>query len=577
MAKKWQLYPLAPADFIAQFSQWSPVIAQLLYNRGLTSKAAIINFFNPDLILTTSSPFLFRYVKAAVELVVKHLKASHKIVICGDYDADGVSAAAIMASGLKILGAQVEVWIPTRFGQGYGLNKSIIDELKINNFSLIITVDNGIRAKEEIAYAKTLGLDIIVTDHHKGPLQEEDLPDCLIVDPILETENYPFKYLSGAGVAYKFISALVEMSTLNPEDKIKLQRKFLDLACVGTIGDCVSLLGENRLIVKEGLKIINHRPRLGLRELMKVANISPGDLTEWHLGWQIIPRLNVAGRLDHANAAYKLLTTDLVEEARTLAAELNYKNSERQKMTDLIVEQASQTIIKEQSEQEILIVVAPDIAHQGNSSWSEGVIGLAAGRLVEKFAKPCLVITKSEGQIKGSGRSVVDLDIVSVLENSQQWLSRYGGHKIACGFTLKDEQSLGFFIAEVKNYVKEKLAGLDLTPVLKIDAKLDIKEVADELVEQVLSFSPFGQDNPEPIFLSRATIQEIMIMGKDKTHLKLLMNGKWALAFGRAEELKDLQINEIIDVVYTVCFNVFNGRREAQLKIIDLAPVLKSV
>lgn len=570
MAKKWQVLPPMPKDFLSDYPELSLVIRQLLFNRNLVTKLEAEHFLHPELHLKQYEPSLFRSMDEAIKLTISHIKARHKIAVCGDYDADGVSASAIMTEVLRTLKAEVEVWIPSRFGQGYGLNKEIIDELKANNFSLIITVDNGIRSKIEVDYAQSLGLDIIITDHHEGPLTVDDLPNCLIIDPILEHETYPFKYLCGAGVAYKFAVALIRASTLASFEKEKLVERFLDLACLGTVGDCVSLLGENRLLVIQGLDLINKHPRLGLQELMKVANITEGEINEWNISWQIVPRLNVAGRLDHANAAYQLLITGDRAEARKIAADLNNKNIERQKMTEKIVEEASAEIYKNQIDEEFLMAIAPDIAKEDNSSWNEGVIGLAAGKLCERFGKPCFVITRSEGKIKGSGRSVEPFNIVGVLEKASQYLDRYGGHKMACGFSLKDFSLLDDFVKTVREEAKEHLVKLDLTPVLKIDAELKLADVTDDFIEIIESFSPFGEGNPEPNFLSRSNIEEIMVMGKEKTHIKFRLNGKWAIAFGRAEQYKEFKIGDEIDVVYTVCFNIFNGRREAQLKIVDI-------
>lgn len=570
--------PIIPQDFLSEQTDLSPIVRQLLYNRNLTTKLSVDYFFNANLQLKQFDPFLFRDMQSAIDLTISHIKARHKIVVCGDYDADGVSSSAIMTEVLRTLSATVEVWIPSRFGQGYGLNKDIIDELKANDFSLIITVDNGIRSKAEVDYAKSLGLDVIITDHHEGPLDDTDLPNCLVIDPILQAENYPFKYLCGAGVAYKFASALISASTLSDEDKTKLNQKFLDLAAVGTVADCVSLLGENRLLVIEGLKIINRHPRLGLRELMNVCNISVGDLSEWNLSWQLVPRLNVAGRLDHANAAYQLLITDSFTEAQKIASDLNAKNIERQKMTELIVNEATKMIEQEQSNEFILIAVAPDLNEvEFSSTWNEGVIGLAAGRLCEKFGRPCMVITKSENQIKGSGRSIEQFNIVTPLEAAHEQLTRYGGHKMACGFSVKDEAALQKFIEIVRAQAKKVLIDVDLIPVLRIDAEVSLSKVNDDFIESIERFAPYGQDNPEPVFLSHSKIEEIMVMGKDKTHIKFRLNGKWALAFGQAEFFKALQIGDEIDVVYTVCFNIFNGRREAQLKIIDLVPTYSKI
>lgn len=566
MNKQWKLLEAAPQDFKAALDGLHPIVGRLLYNRGLRTAEQIDYFLHPDKEL---DPFLLTDMRAAVELTVKHIKALNRIAICGDYDADGVSSSAIMTETLRALSAKVEVWIPSRFGQGYGLSQAIIQELKDQGFSLIITVDNGIRSKAEAEFAQSLGIDIIITDHHEGPPTREEEPQCLLIDPILEHETYPFKYLCGAGVAYKFASALITSSKLSEEEKENLKNKIIDLAAIGTIADCVTLLGENRALVAKGLAAINRRPRLGIRELASVAGIT-GELDSWNISWQITPRLNVAGRLDHANTAYQLLITEDASEARQIAGELNQKNIERQVMTKTIVEAAATEIEANQLDEKLLIAVSPNVLDENSPGWNEGVIGLAAGRLAEKYSRPCFVITRSEGKIKGSGRSVEQFNLVEALEAGKEHLDRYGGHKMACGFTLKSVDELDGFVAKAKAMAAKVLAQVDLSPIISVEAELKIEEVNDELIEAVQLFRPFGQDNPEPKFLSRATLEEIMVMGKDKTHIKFRVGGRWALAFGRAEELAHLKSGDIIDFVYTVGFNEFNGRREAQLKIVDL-------
>jgi len=569
MNKQWLVHESAPADFLADNSELHPIVRQLLYNRGLRTIEQADYFLHPEKSGDEHDPFLFENMKAAIELTVAHIKERHTIVICGDYDADGVTSSAIMSETLAALGALVEVWIPSRFGQGYGLNKEIIQELKDRNVALIITVDNGIRAKAEVDFAKSLGIDVIVTDHHEGPPTRSEQPDCLVIDPILDHENYPFKYLCGAGVAYKFATALISSSTLSEEIKKTLEEKIIDLAAIGTIADCVTLLGENRLLAARGLAVMNRRPRLGLRELANVSNIS-ADLDSWNISWQITPRLNVAGRLDHANAAYQLLVTKDPSEAQKIAAELNQRNIERQVMTKAIVEEASLDIEANQANEKLLIAISPNVLDESKTGWNEGVVGLSAGRLAEKYSRPCLVITRSEGNIKGSGRSVEQFNLVAALEAGKEHLERYGGHKMACGFTLKSLEDLEGFMSKVKAMAAQVLSDVDLSPILQIDAELKIEEVDSAMIEAVQAFMPFGQDNPEPKFTSRAMIEEVMVMGKEKTHIKFRLGGKWALAFSKAEELAHLKAGDMIDFVYTVGFNEFNGRREAQLKIVDL-------
>ncbi len=569
MNKQWLVRELAPADFLAAKAELHPLVRQLLYNRGLRTVEQADYFLHPEKSGDEHDPFLFKNMRAAIELTVAHIKERHTIVICGDYDADGVTSSAIMSETLTALGAKVEVWIPSRFGQGYGLNKEIIQELKERNVSLIITVDNGIRAKAEVDFAKSLGIDVIVTDHHEGPPTRSEEPDCLVIDPILDHENYPFKYLCGAGVAYKFATALISSSTLSDETKKALEEKIIDLASIGTIADCVTLLGENRLLAARGLAAMNRRPRLGVRELANVSNIS-AELDSWNISWQITPRLNVAGRLEHANTAYQLLITKDPSEAQKIAAELNQQNIERQVMTKTIVEEAAQEIEKNQLNEKLLIAVSPNVLDEKAKGWNEGVIGLSAGRLAEKFSRPCFVITRSEGNIKGSGRSVEQFNLVEALEAGKEHLERYGGHKMACGFTLKSLDDLEGFKSKSKAMAVTILEGVDLSPVLTIDAELKIEEVDNALIEAVQTFMPFGQDNPEPKFKSRTVIEEIMVMGKEKTHIKFRVGGRWALAFSKAEEFAFLKPGDMIDFVYTVGFNEFNGRREAQLKIVDL-------
>lgn len=572
MKKNWLVLPKAPVEFIEQLTDVSPVVAQLLFNRGLTSQEQIEIFLVPEIHSKNYDPLMFRNMEAALTLTIDHIKKGNSIVICGDYDADGVTSSAIMTETLRTLKANVDVWIPSRFGEGYGLNKKIISELQEGDVKLIITVDNGIRAKEEIAFAKTLGIDVIVTDHHTGPASLDDLPDCLIINPILKEESYPFKYLCGAGVAYKFASALIHSSTLPVESKQDLISRIIDLAAIGTISDCVSLLGENRLIAKEGLEKINAKPRLGLVELMKVANLIPGEISEWNISWQITPRLNVAGRLGTATSAYQLLISSSVEEARALAEELNEKNSARQKITEEIVNDAAEQIIKNQMNEKLLVALSPDLRGEVGE-WSEGVIGLVAGRLVERFSKPCFVISSSKGKVKGSGRSIEQYDLGASLEVGRDYLERYGGHKMACGFTVKSKEDLEPFINSVRQAANEKLASEDLLPILRLDTELLITEVTENLLEQFEKFIPYGQDNPEPKFLSKnIMIEDSMIMGLDKRHIKFRLGGLWAVAFGKAEEYKEYQIGQCIDIAYTVGFNVFNNRRDVQLKIIDVRP-----
>lgn len=571
--KIWQVIPKISKDFIKKFPEYNQVVLQLLYNRGLKEKDKIKEFLNPDFDKNLHDPFLFKDIEVAVELIIKHIKKQNKIIVYGDYDADGVTAAVLVCEVLTTLKGQVDVYIPSRTSEGYGLSKSSIDYIKSKSVKLIITVDNGIRNKEEIEYIKNLGLDIIITDHHEPPENAEELPDCLIINPQLKNETYPFKNLAGVGVAAKLAQALISKSKLNNFIKANLFEKILDLVAIGTITDCVSLLGENRILVKEGLEIINKRKRLGLGELINVAQIN-NTINSWHIGWLIGPRLNAAGRLEHANTAFELLVTKNEEEAKAIAKRLNDKNIERQKITDEMVKQIEERIKKEKRSK-IIVAISPSIKDRGKT-WNEGVIGLAASRICERYYLPTLVITKSKNEIRGSGRSIDEFHITQALEESREFLEKFGGHAGACGFSLKSKKDLDGFVKKIKELAIKKLGKMDLKPKIDVEVELNLANINEEFITNVNQFAPFGEGNPRPIFLSKEVIiVDIFNMGIDSQHIKLRIkqnnsNIISALGFGRAGEWQDLQIKDKIDIVYYVEINEFNGRREVQLKVVDL-------
>ena len=446
--KQWQLLPEAPENFFTEHPDFHPVLLQLLYNRNLRNKIDIDAFLdgklpsnqtlligeNPEHIFY--DPFLFKNMAAAVDLIISHIKAGNPIVVYGDYDADGVTSSVILLETLRILHAKAEVYLPDRVSEGYGLNKAAIKAIVDQGFKLLITVDNGIRNKEEAAYAKSCGLEVIITDHHVLPDDPKDLPDCLYIDPADETENYPWPYLAGVGVAFKLISALLHKSSLSDKQKQLILEKALDLVAVGTIADMVSLLGENRLLVKSGLKALNANKRAGLNELIKVSKINCDKALEaWNVGWQLGPRLNAASRLSHANTAFALLTTTDQAEAEELANELNQRNINRQKITEEIIAAVEEQINKESLPNLIIGVAGPD------QVWNEGVIGLVAGKITEKYYRPTLIITRlveeaefdpnlkklipKKVSFKGSGRSVEDFNLIEAIEACSENLDKY--------------------------------------------------------------------------------------------------------------------------------------------------------
>jgi single-stranded-DNA-specific exonuclease len=571
IGKNWQIMPKIKEDFIKKYPEIDGFVLQLLFNRGITDKDEIDLFLEPDYEKNTHDPFLFNDMNKVVGLIVEHIKKQDKIVVYGDYDADGVTATALLIETLGTLKASVDAYIPNRVSEGYGLNKEAIDELIKDGAKLIITVDGGIRNKEEVEYAKSIGLDIIITDHHVPPDDKNDLPDCLIINPLVQDEKYSFKYLSGVGVAFKLAKAIINKSKLSDDNKKKLEERILDLVAIGTVADCVSLLGENRILVKEGLKALNKTKRIGLQELIKVAQTNNGKILEaWNIGFQIAPRLNAAGRMDHANTALELLLTKDKKEAEAIARRLNSRNQERQETTAEIVDQIINIAEKRNQDDKIIIAVTPE-----DEIWNEGVVGLVAGKISDKYYLPTLVITKGDEGFKGSGRSIEEFNVMEAIEKCSELFERYGGHPMACGFSFK-EGNLDKFKKQITEIANSKLKDIDLKPRVEIEAELELGEVDEELIKQVENLAPFGQNNERPKFASQdIEIVDIITMGINGQHLKLRLKSDTssvlsAVGFGQAEKWKELKIGDKIDIVYYAEMNEFNGRSEVQLKIIDI-------
>lgn len=582
MEKIWQFCPKITDKILNENLDKNQFILQLLYNRGLRTKEDFSWFFDIDK-LNFFDPFLFEDMESAVDLLISHIKKGSKIMVYGDYDADGVTSSALLYDIFSLFRANVDFYLPDRVSEGYGLNISAIDEIKKDGFDLIITVDNGIRNKEEVAYAKSLGLDIIITDHHALPETREELPDCLIINSADQESKYPFKFLAGVGVAFKLANALIIKSKLNENDKKKIINRSLDLVALGTVADMVSLLGENRLFVKKGLEVLSQTKRLGLQELIKTAGLS-GDLNSYNIGFQLGPRLNAASRIKHANSALNLLITKDQEEAKNLAEDLNNKNFERQKITEEIMSSAESQIDPENLSKMIIV------KNSKEDAWSEGVIGLVSGKLSEKYYRPVLTIVKTSEKFtnengeeidvyKGSGRSIEGFNLVEGLEENKDILYKYGGHPMACGFSIVGDHNAFLFMDKMKERAEKLLDEKALTPKIKIDLEIDFEDVNDLLVEGLEEMAPFGQSNPAPKLATfDLKIIDIVKMGNEGQHIKFrLLDDKkndmknfWAISFGGSERYIDLNVGDRVSVVYTLEFNNFNGNRDVQLKVIDI-------
>lgn len=561
MSYIWKLPQKPGKDFVEKFPELHPVVVQLLYNRGLKTQEQIDEFLNPDYSQDIHDPHLFKDMEKACQRIYKAIDNLELITVYGDYDADGVSAAVILLTILKNLGAQVEVYLPHREREGYGLNKKAVEQIA-NKSKLIITCDCGISNVEEIALAKSLGADVIVTDHHTIP---EKLPEALaIIHPQIKEEKYPFKYLAGGGVAFKLAQALLshQKNVFSDKEKEINEKWLLDMVALSTVADMVPLLGENRTLLKYGLMVLRKTKRLGLKKLIEVASLDIDKIDARTIGFSLAPRINAAGRMDHANLAYYLMIEENEERASQLASDLNQSNLDRQKLTEKIVKEAKAQKIDEN--EPLLSFYSPD--------WSSGLTGLVAGRLSRDYSRPVFIMTKVDGVIVGSGRSIPEFNIIEALQQNEKMLIRYGGHPQACGFSIKEEDKDGFILA-IKSLAVKKLKDAHFQPSLDIELAIDFEDISWELLDMLDKFNPYGQNNPEPLFMSTGlSITSIRQVGNDGQHLKLeIAKGnkrRSAIAFGLGKI--PLELGDKIDVVYNLNINQWNGNREIQLIIKDI-------
>jgi single-stranded-DNA-specific exonuclease len=576
MEKKWILKEQYTDEFAEKLSEHNRVVLQLLFNRGLSTHEKINEFLNPNYANDILDPFLFRDMERAVERINQARDKQEKIIIHGDYDADGVTSSVLLEKSLRKIGLQnIEVFIPHRIKDGYGLNKKTVSKFIEQKANLVITVDCGVSSIEEIAILKENKIDTIITDHHIGG---DKLPDAFaILDPSLEDETYPFQKLAGVGVAFKLSQALFRRQ----KDQVEFEafeKWLLDLVTIGTIGDVSPIVGENRTLVKYGLMVLNKTPRKGLHELLRTASVKLGeefkpkgtdlfDLSIYNISFQIVPRINAAGRIDHAYKAYQLLSTEDEFEAVALAGDIHRQNLDRQKIGEKIQNEALEKL-GEIKDEKILIV-------SGNS-WNHGIVGLAAGRIKDKFSRPTFVFTENEGVYKGSGRSIKEFNITKALQKNKDILASFGGHSQACGCTVEGHDNFKEFIKRISGQAEETLKDVKLIPTIEIDCQLNFSDLTWELIEQLTGFEPFAEANPCPFFLiERVHIDTLDIIGKNKTTLRFLLSqGRdsfKAIAFSKAEDWQGkFKSGDTVDIVIEFGVNEWNGNRELQVKVIDM-------
>jgi single-stranded-DNA-specific exonuclease len=553
---RWNLQPPIPRQYLVNNSSIPPLVVQLLFNRGLKEPVQLESFLAVDKSLC-SSPLLLPDMPRAVARIYRALLSGEAIAIYGDYDADGITATAILVKGLSALGGTVIPYIPHRLTEGYGLKTTALQNLRQQGIGLVVTVDCGITSLTEVKRAKRMGLDIVITDHHT-PLPEMPQAEA-IVNPKLDGSEYPFTELSGAGVAFKLLQALY--TSVGRGDSLE---ELVDLAALGTVADMSPLLGENRFLVKEGLMMMNYRPRAGISALIDQASAGGSNLDAESISWMIAPRLNAAGRLEHAMHSYKLLMTDSPIEARRLARWLEQKNAERQRLTASTLALAREQVLSRG--------ISP-LLMTSDRDYFIGIAGLVASRLAEEFYRPVVVIKMGEKLSSGSCRSIPDFNIIAALKESRHLLSQFGGHSQAAGFTLPT-RNLPRFEETLLNLATVQLRDVDLRPSIDIDAEVTLYKVSGDTFQMTQQMAPFGRGNPVPTYLSRQVeMVSCRTMGSNGNHLRLQLrqNGAlWdAVAFRLGTCLAD--VAPTMDIVYNLEIDRWQGKETLRLNILDFA------
>lgn len=592
MPKLWKLLDPPPSSFYDEHPELPKPVASLLFNRNIKTQEQIDEFLNPDYSQDVHDPYLFRDMRKACERILTAIKNNERIVVHGDYDADGVSASVIITSFFKAVGfTNFDVFLPHRETDGYGVNQKTVQSLYEQKTNLIITCDCGISNTPEIKMANELGMDVIITDHHTIP--KELPPAYAIIHPKIEGETYPDKGLAGGGVAFKLIQGLLKhykeqnISLLNDQTPYSFEKWLLDMVAIASVADMVPLIGESRTLTKYGLIVLNKTKRIGLQKLLLEAKLMDNDgilkyeIDADTIGFKIAPRINAAGRMNHANVAYNMLATDSGTDAVDLAFELNKNNEERQKKTEEYVREAIKQIERDQKEAPVLFVFSND--------WTTGIVGLIASKIKEKYSRPSIAMCTNNGQITGSGRSVEGFDMIGAMQELPELFLKFGGHPMACGFSLVNTEMIPELKTKLIAKYKEKTNGIISQPTINIDAKLTLEDINWELYDILDKFKPFGQANPKPKYLAEGvSVDKIECIGKEAKHLRMVVHHTtyimrktmgWSLCNENDDNInwsKQLKAGDKVDMIFEVSVNEWNGNRELQLTIVDLKKITSS-
>jgi single-stranded-DNA-specific exonuclease len=563
--KHWNITPDLSAEADQELSRYPflagrPILRRILYNRDYKTAEAAQSFIEAQT-PPGSLPENLLGIPQAVDRIRYAIQKHEPIAIYGDYDADGVTATALLTHALGKLGAKVRGYIPNRFEEGYGLNIEALDALHIEGVRLVITVDCGMRSPREVDHARRIGLDLIITDHHSPGSEAMDA--LAVINPKQASDPYPDKRLAGVGLAYKLACALFHPAepSYDPDSPTG---QYLDLVALGTITDLAPLVGENRALVRAGLEQIRYPHRQGVQSLIGAAQITPTRITSEQISFALGPRLNAAGRLESALAALDLLLTTDVGEAARLAQQLDNQNRERQQLTRQIQVHAEQTALAENPEALLLIAV--------DESYNPGVIGLAASRLTEQYYRPAIVAARGEEHTRASCRSIPEFHITHALDECADLLVRHGGHSAAAGFTVRNAD-LPELVERLQAIAARQLSNRDLRHSLKVDALLPLSDLRPELLGDLNALQPTGADNPPAVFASQGLkVLRSKAVGKEEAHLKLTVtDGRItydAIAFRQGHWQEAMP--PFIDLVYTFETNEYNGRTSLQLNVRDL-------
>ena len=562
MNKKWEIYKVDEQK-VNKIEQKgiNRLLATILSNRGITEDEQIRIYLNPTR-EDFYNPYLMPDMEKAVDRIIKAIQEKQKVIIYGDYDVDGITSVTVLKSYLEERGLNVDYYIPNRLEEGYGLNKPAIESIANKNYNLMITVDCGISAIDEVKYAKELGLEVIVTDHHETA---EEIPDAIaVVDAKRKDNQYPCRNLAGVGVVFKLIQAISQKLDIDEKEYLK----YLDIVCIGTISDIVPLVDENRVIVKLGLKLLQQTKNIGLKTILMLSGYNKIDSSTISFG--VAPRINACGRMGHQEEALKLFLSKDINEVNELAQILNEYNRQRQEKEKSIFLEAVEKIQANELDKNNVIII-------DGEGWHHGVIGIVSSKITEMYFKPSILLCFEGEEGKGSGRSVPGFDLHEALQKCSNNLYKFGGHSMAVGLTVKKEQ-YEEFKKQLEEIGQEQKVDKIMTK-LKIDSQIDINEINNEMVESLKEMEPFGEENKTPLFVFKnLKIDSIRALSEGK-HIKLTLKKEnsniiGAIGFNMGNLTDEYYIGDKVDVVGTLEINTYNGEESLQIVLKD---IMKSI